>query len=56
MYRPPTSDPKEIQLREQQDDIFQFLAILDLSYETVISQILLMTDLPSVDEVVAMVE
>jgi Retrotransposon gag protein len=56
MYRPPTSDPTEIQLREQQDDIFQFLAILDSNYEAVRSQILLMANLPSVDEVVAMVE
>jgi hypothetical protein len=56
MYRPPTSDPKEIQLREQQDDIFQFLAILDSSYELVRSQILFIVDLSSVDEVVSMVE
>jgi hypothetical protein len=56
MYRPPTTEPKNIQLREQQNDIFQFLAILDSSYEAVRSQILLMTDLPSHDEVVAMVE
>jgi hypothetical protein len=56
MYQPLTSDPKELRLREQQDDIFQFLAILDSRYETVRSQILLMSDLPSVDEVVAMVE
>jgi hypothetical protein len=41
---------------EQQDGIFQFLAILDSSYEAVRSQILLIVDLPSVDEVVAMVE
>jgi gag-polypeptide of LTR copia-type len=37
LYRPPTSDLEEIQLREEQDEVFRFLASLDPSYEAVIS-------------------
>jgi hypothetical protein len=33
MYRPPTIDLGEIRRREEQDDIFRFLAALDVSYE-----------------------
>jgi gag-polypeptide of LTR copia-type len=46
MYRPPTSDLEEIQRREEQDDVFRFLASLDSSYKTFRSQILLAYELP----------
>jgi hypothetical protein len=56
IYRPLTSHLQEIHKRQQQDDVFIFLACLDSSYEVVRSRILLMHELPSYDEVVAMVE
>ncbi|XP_078169212.1 uncharacterized protein LOC144563603 [Carex rostrata] len=56
VYRPPTTDLAEIQRREEQDDIFQFLASLDSTYEAVRSQILLLAELPTSDEVAAMVD
>ena len=56
VYRPLTADLDEIKRREEQDGIFTFLSKLDSSYEGVRSQILLMGELPSVDEVVGMVE
>jgi hypothetical protein len=56
LYRPPTSDPEEISKREEQDEIFRFLASLDSSYEYVRSQILLLPELPSIDDVMDCVE
>jgi hypothetical protein len=56
VYRPPTVDLDELRRREEQDEIFLFLAKLDPSYEAVRFQILLSTDLPTLDEVAAMIE
>ncbi|XP_078169457.1 uncharacterized protein LOC144563864 [Carex rostrata] len=56
IYRPPTTDLAEIQKREEQYDIFQFLASLDSTYEAVRSQILLLAELPTPDEVAAMID
>jgi hypothetical protein len=56
LYRPPTTDPDEILKREEQDEIFRFLACLNSSYESVRSQILLIPDLPYLDDVVGRVE
>jgi hypothetical protein len=56
IYRPLTSDLQEIHKRQQQDEIFAFLVCLDSSYEVVRSQNLLMPELPSYDEIMAMVE
>jgi hypothetical protein len=56
LYRPPTADLEVLQRREEQDEVFCFLASLDLSYETVRSQILLAPDLPSLDDVMARIE
>ena len=50
VYRPPTTDLAEIEKREKQDDVFEFLAGLDSTYEAVRSQILLLAELPSPDE------
>jgi hypothetical protein len=56
MYKPSITDLNEIQKREEQDDIFRFLASLDASYEQARSQILLFSESPSIDEVAAMIE
>jgi hypothetical protein len=56
VYRPTTGDLDELKRREEQDEIFIFLAKLDDSYESVRSQILLSIDLPPLDEVAAMIE
>jgi gag-polypeptide of LTR copia-type len=56
VYRPATGDLDELKRREEQDEIFIFLAKLDDSYEAVRSQILLSTDLPPLDEVATMIE
>jgi hypothetical protein len=45
-----------LQKRADQDDIFQFLASLDSSYENLRSQILLSDELPSFDKVANMVQ
>jgi hypothetical protein len=55
-YRPATGDLDELKRREEQDEIFIFLAKLDDSYEVIRSQILLSTDLPPLDEVATMIE
>jgi hypothetical protein len=47
---------EEIQKRKEHDDIFRFLASLDQSYEVVRSQILLLPDLPSLDDVMGKIE
>jgi hypothetical protein len=56
VYRPTTGDLDELKRREEQDEIFIFLAKLDDSYEAVRSQILLSTDLPPLDEVATLIE
>jgi hypothetical protein len=56
LYRPPTADLEELQQREEQDEVFRFLASLDSSYETVRSQILLAPELPSLDDAMARIE
>jgi gag-polypeptide of LTR copia-type len=56
VYRSTTGDLDELKRREEQDEIFIFLAKLDDSYEAVRSQILLSTDLPPLDEVAALIE
>jgi hypothetical protein len=55
-YWPATGDLDELKRREEQDEIFIFLAKLDDSYEVIRSQILLSTDLPPLDEVTTMIE
>jgi hypothetical protein len=56
LYRPPINNPEEAQKREEQDEVFEFLAILEPSYDLARSQILLMSELPPLDEVVAILE
>jgi gag-polypeptide of LTR copia-type len=56
LYRPPTVDPEKIQKREEHDEVFRFLASLDSTYESVRSQILLLPDLPSIDDVMGRIE
>jgi hypothetical protein len=56
MYRPQTTNLKELQKREEEDEIFQFLASLDLSYEVLRYQILLSEDLPSFDKIANMIQ
>lgn len=55
-YLPPTTDPAEIQKRSEHDLIFTYLGALDASYEAVRSQVLLSTEMPSFDDVVATIE
>jgi hypothetical protein len=54
LYRPPIDNPKKAQRREEQDEVFDFLAIIESSYQSARSQILLMIDLPPLDEAVVM--
>jgi hypothetical protein len=56
LYRPPIDNPKKAQRREEQDEFFEFLAIIESSYQSARSQILLMIDLPPLDEAVVMLE
>jgi hypothetical protein len=56
LYRPPVNDLEEAQKRKDQDEVFEFLAILEPSYDSVRSRILLMSELPPLDEVVAILE
>jgi hypothetical protein len=46
LYFPPTTDPKEIQMRAERDEIYLYLSGLDSSYESIRSHILLSVDLP----------
>ncbi|KAJ3706649.1 hypothetical protein LUZ61_010354 [Rhynchospora tenuis] len=55
-YLPPTSDPQEIERRQQHEKIYLYLGGLDSSYDAVRSQILLSPELPSFSAVVAMVQ
>jgi hypothetical protein len=50
------NDPEETKRREEQDEVFEFLAIFEPSYDSVRSQILLMLELLPLDEVVSMLE
>jgi hypothetical protein len=56
LYRSPVNDPEEARKRKDQDEVFEFLAILEPGYDSVRSRILLMSELPPLDEVVAMLE
>jgi gag-polypeptide of LTR copia-type len=56
MYLPPTSDPLETQKRVEQDFIFTYLGALDSSYDTIRSQILASTEIPSFDDIVARID
>jgi hypothetical protein len=55
-YLPPTTDPVEIERRQEQDKVYIYLGGLDSSYEAVRSQILLSPELPSYSAIVAMVQ
>jgi gag-polypeptide of LTR copia-type len=55
-YLPPTTDPIEAQKRIEQDLIFTYLRALDSSYETARSQILLLTEMSSFDDVIAIID
>ncbi|KAJ4779914.1 01P13-1 [Rhynchospora pubera] len=56
MLNPITTDLKTLQERAQREKIFQFLAALDPSYDSIRSQILLSPDLSSFNQVAAMVQ
>jgi gag-polypeptide of LTR copia-type len=56
ILQPNTSDPNQIQERKEQERIFQLLANLDPSYEAFRSQILLKSSLPSIENVVSLIE
>jgi hypothetical protein len=50
------NDLEKAHKRQEQDEVFEFLAILEPNYNSACSQILLMSDLPPLDQVVAMLE
>ena len=56
LYMPPTTDLHTIQLRNEQEKTFAFLAALNPSYEAVRSQILLAPTLPPFASVAAQVQ
>jgi gag-polypeptide of LTR copia-type len=56
IYLPPITDPIEAQKRIEQDLIFTYFGALDSSYETARSQILLSTEIPSFDDVIAIID
>jgi hypothetical protein len=60
LYRSPTSDLQPLTWRkfnrEEQDEVFKFLASLDPSYEAVRSHLLLQLELPSLDDVMGRIE
>jgi gag-polypeptide of LTR copia-type len=56
ILQPETSDPEQIRQRKDQERVFQLLANLDSSFEQTRSQILLSTDLPSLEKVAAIIE
>ncbi|KAJ4781016.1 01P13-2 [Rhynchospora pubera] len=55
-YLPPTSDPQEIERRQEHEKVYLYLGGLDSSYDVVRSQILLSPELPSFSAVVVMVQ
>ncbi|KAJ1685052.1 hypothetical protein LUZ63_016442 [Rhynchospora breviuscula] len=55
-YLPPTSDPLELERRQEHEKVYLYLGGLDSSYDAVRSQILLSLELPSFSTVVAMVQ
>ncbi|XP_048233429.1 uncharacterized protein LOC8288715 isoform X3 [Ricinus communis] len=55
-YLPPSNDPEELQRRAEQDLIYTYLGGLDSSYESLRSQILLISRLPSIDAVIATIQ
>jgi gag-polypeptide of LTR copia-type len=55
LYLPPTTDPIEIQKRNEMDLIFTYLGALDGSYDAIRAQILNSNEMPSFDDVVARV-
>jgi hypothetical protein len=56
IYLPLTTDPIEAQKRIKQDLILTYLGALDSSYEIARSQILLLTEMPSFDDVIAIID
>jgi hypothetical protein len=56
IYLPPTTNPIEEQKRTEQDLIFAYLGVLDSSYETTRSQILLSTEISIFDDVIAIID
>jgi hypothetical protein len=55
-YRPPTTDLAIIQKREEEDDIFEYLAGLNPSYEAVRAQIMNFIPLPSYSQIQNMIQ
>ncbi|KAJ3702442.1 hypothetical protein LUZ61_006147 [Rhynchospora tenuis] len=56
MLNPITTDLRTLQERAEREKIFQFLAALDPSYDSIRSQILLSPDLTSFNQIAAMIE
>ena len=55
LYRAPTTDPNIIKEREQ-ERVYQFLSGLDETYEPVRAQVLLATELPTLDDAMALLQ
>jgi hypothetical protein len=56
ILQPNTSDPNQIQEQKKQERTFQLLTNLDMSYEAFCSQILLKSSLPSIENMVSLIE
>nr|CAD1826176.1 unnamed protein product [Ananas comosus var. bracteatus] len=55
-YVPISTDPQVIRKRIEQDQIFEMLAGLDSDYEAIRSQILMQSELPSLNDVCALLQ
>jgi hypothetical protein len=55
-YQPPPNDPRKIAERAEIEKVYQFLTGLDPSYESIRAQILLSTETPSFNTVIAILQ
>jgi hypothetical protein len=55
-YQPPPNDPRKITERAEIEKVYQFLTGLDPSYEPIRAQILLSTETPSFNTVIAILQ
>jgi hypothetical protein len=55
LYRPPITDLNVIREREETDQVYIFLAVLDPTYEPIRAQILLSTEQLTFDSVTALI-